>query len=123
MTIIEAITQIDKLKPNTFEQTDKVRWLSLLDGVIKAEIIDTHEGGSELTFTGYDESTPLETKLLVPAPYEYLYLRWLESQIDYHNAEIGRFNNSISLYNTAYSAFEKYYNRTHMPIQHKLKFF
>lgn len=123
MTIIEAITQIDKLKPNTFEQTDKVRWLSLLDGVIKAEIIDTHEGGSEVTFTGYDESTPLDTKLLVPAPYEHLYLRWLEAQIDYHNAEIGKFNNSISLYNTAYSALEKYYNRTHMPIQQKLKFF
>lgn len=123
MTIIEAITQIDTLKPNGFKQPEKIRWLSLLDGVIKAEIIDTHEGGSEVTFTGYDESTPLDTKLLVPAPYEHLYLRWLESQIDYHNAEIGKFNNSISLYNTAYSAFEKYYNRTHMPIQHKLKFF
>ena len=123
MTIIEAITQIDTLKPNGFKQPEKIRWLSLLDGVIKAEIIDTHEGGSEVTFTGYDESTPLDTKLLVPAPYEHLYLRWLEAQIDYYNAEIGKFNNSISLYNTAYSAFEKYYNRTHMPIQHKLKFF
>ena len=123
MTIIEAITQIDKLKPNTFEQIDKIRWLSLLDGVIKTEIIDTHEGGSEVVFTGYDESTPLDTKLFVPAPYDHLYLRWLEAQIDYYSNEIAKYNNSITLYNTAYSAFERYYNRKNMPIQHKLKFF
>ena len=123
MKIIEAINKIDTLKPNNYTHSDKIKWLSNLDGIIKAEIIDTHEGGSSIEFNGYTDETLLETELLVPAPYDDIYVKWLESQIDYTNAEYGKYNNSSTAYNTAYSAFERYYNRTHMPIQRKLKFF
>lgn len=123
MTIIEAIALVDNLKPNTYTQDDKIRWLSKLDGVVKAEIIDTHQGGSEVAFRGYDETTPLDTVLLVPAPYDDIYRFWLEAQIDYTNADYDKYNNSITAYNTAYAAFERYYNRTHKPITHRLKFF
>lgn len=123
MTIIEAIALVDNLKPNTYTQDDKIRWLSKLDGVVKAEIIDTHEGGSEVSFRGYDENTPLETVLLVPAPYDDVYRFWLEAQIDYTNADFDKYNNSITAYNTVYTAFERYYNRTHKPITRRLKFF
>lgn len=123
MKIIEAINKIDTLKPNNYTHSDKIKWLSNLDGIIKAEIIDTHEGGSSIEFNGYTDETLLETELLVPAPYDDIYVKWLESQIDYTNAEYGKYNNSSTAYNTAYSAFERYYNRTHMPIGCKLKFF
>lgn len=123
MTIIEAITKVDAFKPNNYTQLDKIKWLSQLDGAIKATIIDTHEGGGDVIFNGYDGATPIGTVLLVPAPYDDIYIKWLESQIDYNNAEYGKYNNSSTAYNTAYSAFERYYNRQHMPIQRKLKFF
>ncbi len=123
MTIIEAINKIDILKPNNYSQPEKIKWLSNLDGIIKKEIIDTHEGGSDIQFEGYTDETSLETKLLVPSPYDDIYVKWLESQIDYANAEYGKYNNSSTAYNTAYSSFERYYNRTHMPIQRKMKFF
>lgn len=123
MTIIEAINKIDTLKPNNYTHSDKIKWLSNLDGIIKKEIIDTHEGGSDIQFAGYTDETSLETELLVPAPYDDIYVKWLESQIDYTNAEYGKYNNSANAYNTAYSSFERYYNRTHMPIGRKLKFF
>lgn len=123
MTIIEAIALVDNLKPNTYTQDDKIRWLSKLDGVVKAEIIDTHEGGSEVSFMGYDENTPHDTVLLVPAPYDDIYRFWLEAQIDYTNADFDKYNNSSMRYNAEYSAFERHYNRTHKPITHRLKFF
>ena len=123
MTLIEAINRIDKLKPNNYTQTDKVEWLSNVDGLIKTEIVDTHEGGEGVVFNGYDNNTPLDTVLLVPAPYDDLYIKWLESQIDYHNAEYGRFNNSATAFNTAYSAYQRYYNRQNMPKNQALKFF
>ena len=115
MTIIEAINKIDVLKPNNYTHTEKIKWLSNLDGVIKKEIIDPHEGGSDVIFDGYDDNTPIEQELLVPAPYDDLYIKWLETQIDYNNAEYGKYNNSAVAYNNAYSAFARYYNRTHMP--------
>ena len=117
MTIIEAINKIDTQKSNTFSQEDKVDWLNRLDRIIKTQIIDTHEGAADVTFTGYDDNTDLHTVLLAPAPYDEVYLRWLEAQIDYANGEIGKYNVAITMYNTAFEAFEAYYNRTHMPLQ------
>jgi hypothetical protein len=123
MTIIEAINRIDLLKPNNFTQTDKVAWLSTIDGVIKKETIDTHEGAESVIFNGYEADTALETMLLVPAPYDDIYIKWLEAQIDYANGDTKRYENSMIAYNTAYSTFERYYNRTHMPKPKNFKFF
>lgn len=123
MTIIEAINRIDSLKPNSYSTEDKIAWLSIVDGEVKENIINTHEGSDKVTFNGYTENTPLDTVLLVPAPYDDIYIKWLEAQIDYANGETKRFNNSIIMYNTAYSAFSRYYNRNHMPIGATIKFF
>jgi hypothetical protein len=114
---MEALYRIDEVKPNSCSQAEKIKWLSSLDGVIKSEIIDTHEVGADIVFNGYTEDSDLNTKLLVDAPYDDVYLRWLESRIDYTNGEYGKYNNSLTAYNDAYSLFERYYNRTHMPIQ------
>ncbi len=123
MTIIEAINAIDDLYPNTYSREKKIAQLSKLDGVIKRDIIDKHEGSDEVTFTGYDENTPLDTVLLVPAPYDDVYVFWLQTWIDYWNGEIGRYNNSTSMYKSAYSAYERAYNREHMPKETKIKYF
>lgn len=121
MTLIEAISNFDALKSNAYTQSDKVKWLSRLDWRIKREILDTHEG-EEVVFTGYDDNSPIETVLLVSAPYDEMYIRWLEAQVDYANGEIDKFNNSITMFNTAFSDYERYYNRTNMPKGKTLKF-
>lgn len=123
LKLIDAINGIDSIKPNTYSQQEKIRWISILDGNIKKEIIDTHEGAENVTFNGYDNNTDISTELLVPAPYDDIYIRWLEMQIDYANADLVKYQNSMTLYNNAYSNFEKYYNRNNMPKGKKFKFF
>ena len=129
MTIMDALYRIDELKPNSYSQSEKIKWLSTLDGVIKSEIKDTHERCNKeccvetKVFSGYTEDADLNTVLLVPAPYDDIYLRWLESQIDYNNGEYGKYNNSLVAYNDAYDLYQKHYNRTHMPKGTKFKFF
>lgn len=115
MTIIEAINRVDTVKPNSYKQPEKIKWLSELDGLIKKEIIDTHEGGENVTFSGYTDEVDLATVLLVPAPYDEIYIRYLETQIDYANNEYNKYNNSMAGYNTAYVTFERFYNREHKP--------
>lgn len=122
MTIIEAINKLDDLKHNTYTQSNKVEWLSRLDAMVKKFIIDTHEG-EEVTFNGYDDSTDTSTELLVPAPFDEVYLLWMEAQIDYYNGEYEKYNNSIDMFNTSYNSYQNYYNRTHMPKGKKFKFF
>jgi hypothetical protein len=123
VTLIEAINRADALFPNAYKQSEKIYWLSTLDGIIKREIIDTYEGFEGVDFNGYNENTPLHTQLLVPAPYDEVYIRYLEMQINYTNGEFGRYNNSVEMYDEAYSAFKKYYGRTHVHRGKKFKFF
>ena len=122
MTINEAIEKIDTLKHNTYTQPEKIAWLSKLDGMIKRLVIDTHEGAENITFNGYTADTPTDTELLVGEPFDEIYIKWLEAQIDYTNGEYYKYNNSVMMYNTAYEAFENYYNRNHMPLQADKRF-
>ena len=123
MKIIEAISKIDDLKHNTYSQSDKIGWLSRLDAMAKSLVIDTHEGGEGVVFSGYDENTDIHTEMLIPAPFDDVYLRWLEAQIDYANSEYEKYNNSAEAYNTVWQAYQNHYNRTHMPKGKKMRFF
>ena len=124
MTIQQAINQVDDLKPNYYSDEHKIRWLSRLDMQIRKEIIDSHEGAPEDPFPGYDENTDTEsTVMLVPEPYDELYIHWLAAQIDLNNAEYEKFNNSNALFSATYSAFANAYNRAHMPKQTSFTYF
>lgn len=123
MTIMEALHRVDTLKPNGYSNPEKIRWLSILDGMVKTEIIDTHEGGENVTFDGYAEDVELTKGLLIPAPYDEIYIHWLEAQIDYTNGEYDKYENSKTMFNSSYAAYAKHYNRTHMPLSKSFKSF
>lgn len=117
MRIRDVIAMVDGLKPNQYTGAQKVRWLSDCDSAIWHSIIEIHEkdAGMPDRFDGYDPDEDMETALLAPPPYDVLYRHYLEMQIDLYNKELNAYNNSARLYNTAYLAFESYYNKRHMP--------
>ena len=122
MKIKQAIERLDSLIFNTYSDTDKVQWLSRLDKMVKTHIIDTHEGAEDVSFTGYDDNTDHGTELLVDAPHDEMYLRWMEAQIHYYNGEYDKYNNAIIMFNTAYEAFQAYYTRNHLPVNRGKRF-
>lgn len=122
MTIEEAIKSVDEFKSNTYSDAQKVQWLSELDGQIKVGVIDTHVGGHCIPFRGYNVQTPTSTVLLVRAPFEEIYTRWLEAKICYADGEIDGYNVAKALYNAVFSAFEDKYNSTHAPLHKGRRF-
>ena len=122
MKLIDAISRIDTLIHNTYDLPDKVEWLSRLDAMVKKQIIDTHEGSENVAFNGYTASTPMDTVLLVPAPYDDVYPKWIEAQIHYHNGEYDKYNNAIIMFNTAFEAYAAYYTQNHMPVKRGRRF-
>jgi len=116
MTIHECIVRLDSSKYNTFSDAEKLAWLSLLEQRIYYEIMKTHEGCPEEPFSNYDDDTDRDRPLLVSGPHEDIYLRYLETEIDYCNGEIEKYNNSSTLFQAAWAAFVNHYNRTHMPL-------
>lgn len=116
MTIIEAVNRTDHIKPNVYDQETKVHWLSQLDGDIHSYMSRFADGPGGV-FGGYGDGDPVCTILLVDTPYDGIYQRWLEAQIDLANGEYDRYNASISLFNAEYEAFCRDYARKHRPRQ------
>lgn len=114
MTILEAITTVDKLHANQYDEDTKIDWLDQLDRHIYNDLILTHLMEAP-EFEGYDTNTDVSTELLAPDEFREVYRWWLEMQIDKANAEIVKYNNDQMLYNTAYHALASWFNRTFMP--------
>ena len=122
MTIQYAVDYVNRTKRNAVDRKDMISALSRLDHRVKLQIIDTHEGAEKYAFYGYDETTDLETQLLVPVPYDEMYLRYLEAEIERLNGQEDDYNNAIDLFNRLWQEFKCWYNRTHMPIGRVIKY-
>lgn len=133
MTIQEAIVKCDELKPNQYNHAQKVAWLDEIEKKIWNEVIEKrkkdeieveneNENGEivvekqpVLTYNGYSERTPTDTKLLADM-YSELYIYFLMSKIDFYNGETQRYNISAAQFNQAYQGFVDGYYRTHPQI-------
>jgi hypothetical protein len=115
MTINDAITEIDTIKPNQYPDELKVRWLSVLEGKIIDEIILTHQLAEVVEFNGYSIDD-MDTELIVPDTYADVYIYYLQAMIDATNNEGTRYSSSMQQFNAAWQDFANYYNRNNMPI-------
>ena len=113
MTAGELIQEADELRPNAYSREQKLRWLRRLDGQLRAELLESHLGaGTPELAEGYEEAT----ELLAPFPWgEGLYTAWLFCQIDLHNGEIQKYNQSLSLLAAAWRSLADWINRGAMP--------
>ena len=114
MTINEAIELLDKLKPNAYDRKDKVRWLSELEGQITEEILGPIRGGSA-AFEPLDPETDGETELIAEGTYADIYVKYLCAQVDYHNGDWTRYNNSVTMYQAGWDLYAAYMRRRHKP--------
>ena len=117
MTLIEAITRTQTLKPSQYSIEEMAAWISELENKIYKEYGMWHEGALEVPMYSYDPVADADTVLMVPDPYSDVYIKYLQMQIDYHNAEYNRYNQSTNMYNTALSAYVDWLTRNYMPKQ------
>lgn len=111
MTLNEAITKLDSLKPNQYDYPDKVCWISDVDGRIYKEIILKHENPDEISWEPYTRETTPSLELLAYEPYTDLYIAYMAAQVDNYNGEFTRYNNDIQQFNDLYQAFADDYNK------------
>ena len=113
MTIEQAIREVDDLKPNSYSETHKIKWLSRVDAMVHRLILDHHKTSIPVNFHGYNDATPMDTVLLVSDPFDEIYGAYLRAQIDYHNREFDSYNNEIETFHAAFSAFGDDYRSRH----------
>ena len=140
MTAGEILDRVDALRPNAYSPEQKLRWLRRLDGQILLELLETHEGAgtgeTDCTLKGrphvglrpprndtgegapasLPDSYDQQTQLLAPFPWgEGVYIAGLFCQIDLHNGEIQKYNQSLSLLAAAWRSLADWINRGAMP--------
>ena len=115
MTILEAIQRADLLRPNQLDPAVKLRWLSTLDGQVHRELLRAFPETPE-PFTGYGEDTELrQTGLLIPYPYDELYLHYLLMRLDLEHGELDRYNADAAAFNRLWQSYAAAYCRGHRP--------
>lgn len=117
MTINEAIARVDDLRDNTMAPNIKIAWLEMVDQQVYEEIIKGRVGADAVTLPDYSDENG-ERVLLVPPPYDMLYVYRLEAEICYKNQEIDRQANALTRYNELMDAFAKQYAREHRSLPH-----
>ena len=125
MTINDVLTEVNELKPNTYEDAVMIRWISVLEGKIIEEIIATHELpelADKIQFNGYDIND-INTELIVPDTYADVYKYYIYAMIDANNGEQNRYITSMTLFNNALNDYASYINRNYLPISMQYKVF
>lgn len=107
MTPNKVIETVDRLKPNSYSEEDKLGWINELDGMVQRLVIQSDN------VTEYSYPEDMDKELLIPAPFDGVYALFLEAKIDYYNREYANYNNSAMMFETQYSEFKKAYIREH----------
>ncbi len=114
MTVSEVIATVDTLRPNSIDGKEKQRWLSEFESRIYEDIFVTHEHEG-ISFTDTEKITADDsTELFVKPPFGELYILYLCSVIDYYHAEYERYANDMSLFDSLYDRFCRYWNSRHI---------
>lgn len=104
MTIQEAINKANELRPNPISADTKVDYLNELN----AQIAETM--GVDMP----DKLTAQSTEdLLMPYPYEQVYVLYLTAMIDNAQEEFALFNNDMVLFNQAMHEALAWWRRHH----------
>lgn len=106
MTVTDTISQADELRLNTISDEQKAAWVMGLDQQI----------GERIDMDSYVHSWPAgDGELLLPAPYDRVYVLYLCSQIDYYNNETALYGNDKAVYDEAMREAMAWWRRQHCP--------
>jgi len=106
MLISEALAHARALTGQVHDTAALVRWLSELDGRLAFELYRTD------VWTAYDPEDDLESELLVPYPWDGLYVHHLAAQTYFANGEYDRYENERVMGEKVLADFRAFLQRT-----------
>ena len=111
MKLTDAISQAVLLTGAAVGQSVMCRWLSELDGQLSLTLYKT-DSIINYQMPGENEESPV---LLVPYPWDGMYIHYLEAMCYYTTGDFGRYQNSMAMYNQGEEQFRKWCIRMHYP--------
>lgn len=107
MKVGEVLAQVNKIKPNTFDDDALLVWLNTIEAMVQTECLKVEPGSTGMIT--YTLPMDLDREMIMPAPYDQCYELYVESQIDYAQQEFATAQNTAALFNSAYTNALNYY--------------
>lgn len=111
MKLTDAISQAVLLTGAAVDQSVMCRWLSELDGQLSLTLYKT-DSIIQYQMPGENEESPV---LLVPYPWDGMYIHYLEAMCYYTTGDFGRYQNSMAMFNLGEKRFREWCIRMHYP--------
>ena len=112
MRLKEAIDRFDLLFPNALSYDVKRGLISRLDARVQGEV---YENAALPETLPYDADTPGETLLVIPFPYDDLYLKYLSAETALLQGDEAKYNSFAAVFNAGYAAFAAFERRRRLP--------
>ena len=105
MLISDALSRASAMTGQVVANSDAVRWLSELDGRLAFELYRVD------AWTPYDPTDDLQSELLVPYPWDGLYVHHLEAMTYYTNGEYDRYEPARAMSERTLTDFRHFLQR------------
>jgi len=106
MTINLVIETVDELKPNVYAPERKKGWILDVEGRVNAEIVK-----------GTYVAPADDAALLVPFPYDGVYLAYIEAQIAKYQLDYNEYSLLSIAFNKLFDDYATFYIRNNEPAQ------
>ena len=107
MTVNEVLAKVKDRKPNAYSDESLNDRLNDCEAMVQRELLLTVP--DEIVQYEYPEDRDKE--LILPRPYDELYVTYIIMQIQFDQEEYGAYNNSNAMFTAQYQSAQSYYNR------------
>lgn len=105
MTVAQAMANAQAVTGQVFDAATLRRWLSELDGQLA---LDLYRADAWTPYSADDD----DALLLVPYPWDGLYVHHLEAMTYFSNGEYDRYQNALTMRENALGEFKRFVQRT-----------
>lgn len=107
MTVNEALAKVKDRKPNAYNDESLNDWLNECEAMVQREIMLTVPD----EIIQYEWPDDRDKELILPRPYDAMYVTYIIMMIQYVQEEYGAYNNTNLMFQTQYQAAQGYYNK------------
>lgn len=107
MTVNEALAKVKDRKPNAYSDESLNDWLNECEAMVQREILLTPP--DEIVQYKFPEDRDKE--LILPKPYDALYVSYITMMIMYTQEEYIAYNNTNNMFKAQYASAQEFYNK------------
>ena len=115
MTVSEAIARAKQMRQGAIDFAQYLKWVNVIEGRVQTEIMNIKlQDIKEYTKDDGDE------QLLIPHPYDEVYIYYLCAMVDFFNEEIDLYMTDSQFFEEKFNDFKRAYSREHGTAGHQI---